>query len=906
MAGGVPAGTLSIEIVAEIAKLQEDMRKVQKSVGDMATGVGKSTRAANDNIASIGAKKAGIQQLSAQFSDLGVQITSAAGSSNVLKGVLNAFAMQGPQIVAAISMMRGSATGFMAFLAGPWGAAIMAAVSVLGILGAQFLSSGDDAEKGAKKVDIYTAALNRMMNAMGRATAADIGFNKVRLAQLQGWRDNPDADPMASRGGTRADMLSRALRRRDLDEQISNLQATIAGTEKAVAAQKRLDDLQKQDAASLKDAAAARRAHNKELREAEKAARDAAREYEKLVKWISDARAEAQGGVGKLANDMIERQREWGKDWETWNDADLRARKEKAALQEAEREGARQILDIYLQQLDAISQMGGMFRTIAGLLHGIATGDFSRVTGPIGALLSMPVGVTVDRDGRMVAKTIGDELKDVFGKDSEFFKGLSSVLADAGTGNLAAGMFGLNKSATAELGSSIGGAIGGKVGEKFLTKGLGDFAGPLGSIAGGLIGGVVGGLFKKVKWGAVDLSADGVSASRGNSGTAEKAAVSVGENFMSSLNQIAEAFGGDIGDFGRITIGQRHGDWRVNTGGTSLKKKKGATDFDDDVEGAIAFALQTAIERGAITGIRASTQKLLQATGDLQTKLSKALSFEGVFSDLRARLDPTAYALEQLTKKFDGLREIFAEAGATTEEYAQLEQLLALQRKDIMEEASQKVIDDLANQSAQESRFLELIGRDQDALALSRLRELAAMKGSLRPMQAMIYQLEDARGVIEKFGPLAANLRAFRDELLGGTSDSLAFVTSKFRATASSARSGDADALAALQSDATAFLDAARANAASELEYRRALGEVLAATDGGIFAAESQVEYAQMQIDAIAANTNVLSGLKAELAVYQQRLVEQGEWVQRQFRRWDSEGIRIQNDSTTPIFTEAA
>ncbi|NML88761.1 hypothetical protein HHL26_06730 [Sphingobium sp. TB-6] len=640
----------------------------------------------------------------------------------------------------------------------------------------------------------------------------------------------------------------------------------------------------------------------------------AANDEDKIYKEMMDARAEAQGNVWKLAQEMEKRQKEWRDDMQSWQDQDKAAREAATKASEEQLEIERQKLEVYLQQLDAVGRMGGLFGSLAGALSGLKTGNFSGVGGKLGTLLGMPSGVTgFDAQGNEFARTIGDELKDVFGKDSEFFKGLSTVLADAATGNLSAGMLGMD-SKTEKLGSSIGGALGGKLGTKFLEKPLtdlfgktlGGMAGPLGSIAGGLLGGVVGGLMKKVKWGAVDLSASGASAARGNSGAAERAAVSVGDNVMSSLNQIADAFGGALGDFGNITIGQRHGDWRVNTTGTSLKKKNGATEFDDDAQGAIAFAIQTAIERGAITGIRNSTQNLLKASGDLQTKLSKALSFEGVFTDLQQRLDPTAYALDQLIKQFDDLRDIFKEAGASAEEYAQLEQLLALKRKDIMDEAAQKVIDDLANQSAQESRFLELIGRDQDALALSRLHELAAMKDSLRPMQKMIYQLEDARAVIEKFGPLADGLKAFKNELLGGTTSSLAFVTSQFRNTAAMARTGDADALGALRNDATAFLDAAKANASSELEYRRALGEVLAATDGGIFAADSQVEYAQLQIDAIAANTDILSSMKAELAVYHQRLIEQGEWVERQFRRWDNSGMPVRNDTTSPLATEAA
>jgi hypothetical protein len=187
---------------------------------------------------------------------------------------------------------------------------------------------------------------------------------------------------------------------------------------------------------------------------------------------------------------------------------------------------------------------------------------------------------------------------------------------------------------------------------------------------------------------------------------------------MASLNQIAEALGGSVGAFGNITVGQRHGDWRVNATGTSLKIKKGATEFDDDAEGAIAYAIQIAIQRGAINGIRASTQKLLQASGDLQTKLSKALSFEGVFDELEQRLNPTGYALEKLSKEFDSLRKIFDEAGATAEEYAKLEQLFALKRQDAMEDASSALKDFLKSMNMGSSSPLSLRSQEASAKAL--------------------------------------------------------------------------------------------------------------------------------------------------------------------------------------------
>lgn len=192
---------------------------------------------------SAGQYKAGVQQLGFQFQDLGIQMAMAAGSGNVVKGVMTGLAMQGPQVVSAIALMRGSAGGLLGFLAGPWGAGLMAATSVLAVLGAEFLGSGDKAKKAAGDIDIYTSALNRMRAAAGQAAIADVGLSKVRLAQLEGWRDNPGSDPNAPQGGNRAGDIARAIRRKELDSLIENQRATIKGVEMAMDARRKLQAL---------------------------------------------------------------------------------------------------------------------------------------------------------------------------------------------------------------------------------------------------------------------------------------------------------------------------------------------------------------------------------------------------------------------------------------------------------------------------------------------------------------------------------------------------------------------------------------------------------------------------------------------------------------------------------------
>ncbi|CDO34993.1 phage tail length tape measure family protein [Novosphingobium sp. KN65.2] len=642
------------------------------------------------------------------------------------------------------------------------------------------------------------------------------------------------------------------------------------------------------------------------------AATKAAKDTADKEKEVWDFLAEWQTGLLSSVEKQLEANQ--AADWKEFTDA--LANDGRFAWEENERAAmdAKRAADAYADSIGnligMLGNLGSMGQGIGALL-GVFNGQTSAIGGPIGELLNMGTGQTRydDRLNREVAITIGDEVSKIFKANGDFAKTFSGILQSAGTGMIAGSAVFGKQSSSEKVGSAIGGVLGKEAGKalgKVVGGTLGKALGPLGSIAGGILGSVIGGLFKSVKWGRVDLSSQGVSATQGNSDSSERAALAAGNSIFGSLTDIADAFGGTVGDFGSISVGVRHGDYRVNTGGTSLKKKNGAVDFDQDAEAAIAYAIQEAIKRGAIDGIRASTQNLLKSSDDLQKNLEKALSFENVFKQLESLRDPLGYALDELQTEFDRLRKIFDEAGASAQEYADLEELLARKRQEIIDDQAQKAIDDLADRNSLEVQILQMLGRSEEAVSLARLQELAAMKESLRPLQEMVYQLEDAQAIIDKFGPLADDLRAFKQELLGGDgiANSFAYLTAKFRDTAALAKAGNAEALANLRGDAGAYLEAAKGNAGSDLDYRRALGEVLAATDAGIFAAETQVDYGQMQIDAINNTADILTSMQDELTAYVDRLVNQGAFVERTLRRVEGEGWLIRTDSNEPVQVE--
>lgn len=645
-----------------------------------------------------------------------------------------------------------------------------------------------------------------------------------------------------------------------------------------------------------------------------KAGKDAGEEFAKEF-----AKFAAAGMNGFLSN-WTEMQKTWAS-----NDAEaLRGVQEELAKAQKERtqgaideaEARARINDQLRETVDMLDQLGGgagkTLGDIGAFYYGAKTGNFSGVRGPAGYLAqSLLTAPAIDENGKAVRVLSGlgqdfaKALDKVFGQNGSFLKILQGAGAGAALGGL---VFGQNNKG-AQTGSTIGGAFGEAafktLAPKLFSK-LGSFAGPIGTIAGSLLGGIIGGLFSKAKTGSASVSNGSVTGG-GNNADARSNASGIAGQIGSSLSSIASALGGSVGDYG-YTIGMRKDEFRVSgsAGANVTSKNPGGLLYKGkDAAEAARIALLNAIQDGAIKGIREGAQRLLASGKDIDTQLKKALAFQGVFDELKATTDPLGSALDKINKQFDELRSIFAEAGASAEEYAQLEQLLAVKRKEAADDARREVIDKVRDPIEMQIRILELLGKGEDALAASRLLEIAGLKSTLQPLQNMIYQLEDARKVIDTFEPLAEDLRNFRKELLGGQGEqSFGYIASQFRAVAQAAANGDATALGKLRGAAGNYLDAAKMNAGSDLDYRRALGAVLASVDKGIFAAETQVDYAQAQIDAINQNGAIMAQLRADLNALQSQIVENTGTVARMWQRFEVNGLPVITNTDEPIQVE--
>jgi hypothetical protein len=313
--------------------------------------------------------------------------------------------------------------------------------------------------------------------------------------------------------------------------------------------------------------------------------------------------------------------------------------------------------------------------------------------------------------GKKLAGNLGGVLGGVFEGQVTTGTGFGAIL-----GGLKELKF-LPKGIKGALGTAFGGAqagaqiadLGNALGLGLSSKGsqiggaLGAFSGiPGGELIGGLVGGILGKIGKILGGtkAGYSVASNGVISSGGNSKQSESSG-SVANSLQAGLDTIAKAFGSSLGNYA-VSIGSRSSGYvSVSASGSSkvadknYKKSQIGKDIiydGKDMEEALRVALRNAIEDGAIQGIRAGAKRILSAGSDINVQVEKALKFEGVFKSLRAIKDPMGAALDELNAEFKGLISIFKEAGASTAEYADLEELYGIKRVEAVKEANDRIV----------------------------------------------------------------------------------------------------------------------------------------------------------------------------------------------------------------------
>lgn len=519
---------------------------------------------------------------------------------------------------------------------------------------------------------------------------------------------------------------------------------------------------------------AASKAQSQALRDAKKAAEDEARAVRDLASALDTSMTNAYSAtLAKNAEVLSKAVKQGIADY----DAALKAANDNTdAMQKPILDAAKataewnESLRRTINYLDQLGGFGSKLGNLGALFEGLRTGDFTSVGGKLGAFAGL---FTQTDGGKALVSELRDVLDHTFGGNGQFTKKIDDALKGAGLGLASAQMvFG---SGGTNIGAAFGGAIG-KAFSKDITKsvtkelgaGLGKIAGAFAPVVGGLLGNLIGGLFSKTKKASatIGLSGDGlgISGLTGNNSTLRSGASSAANSVIEALMNIADQFGAGIGGSISTSIGIRKKSYRVDTTGQGRVQGAGVLDFGEDAQAALKAAIQDAISDGVFTGLSDGVNRLLKGDGDLEAQLKKALSYQGVFDELKQRKDPTGYAMEQVDKWRAGMDKIFAEAGATSDDLAKLEELTGLKRTEILAQANEKALE-LANDRKQlEIQIMELEGKSTEALAAARELEKAGVDATLRPLYDRIYALQDEAAATAE---AAAKAKEIADERLG-------------------------------------------------------------------------------------------------------------------------------------------
>ena len=122
------------------------------------------TGAADIATRSAGQQRAGMQQLSFQIGDVAQQFALGVNPMVI-------FAQQGGQVVQALNLMKGGASGLVGFLAGPWGAVITGGALILGTMVSQLFNT----KKGMDEVKFASNGMKDAQSILGTVIDSTTG-----------------------------------------------------------------------------------------------------------------------------------------------------------------------------------------------------------------------------------------------------------------------------------------------------------------------------------------------------------------------------------------------------------------------------------------------------------------------------------------------------------------------------------------------------------------------------------------------------------------------------------------------------------------------------------------------------------------------------------------------------------
>lgn len=416
---------------------------------------------------------------------------------------------------------------------------------------------------------------------------------------------------------------------------------------------------------------------------------------------------------------------------------------------------------------------------LGGVLGGVLEGQATTGTG-FGAILG----------GLKELKGLPKGLSEGLGKA---FKGAQTGAAVAGIGNA----LGLKMSNT---GAQVGGAIG-----KFIPI-------PGGDIIGAIAGGLLGNLFKTVKSGYAQVRNGEVAGTYGRTGQLQNDAREAAGGLVDTISSLAKTLGTTLGNYD-FDFGKKDDRYVVNTG------VRGTFNFASEQE-AMEFAVREAVADGAFVGLSEGAKRLLQRSGDLEAQVQKAVSFQNVFKQLKSIKDPLGAALDELNSEFTGLIDIFKEAGASTAEYASLEELYGLKRADAIKQVNDAVASSLKG-------LLDELRIGSDYFSL-RDRKSSALE-VYNPLKDRVAAGDTT--AFEAFSEAARNLISIEREISGSTSPFFALLQ-EVTTLSQNALTGQNASISAASASDSPFAALAAQNAATASAIDNQTDALIAAIGG--------------------------------------------------------------------------
>lgn len=390
-----------------------------------------------------------------------------------------------------------------------------------------------------------------------------------------------------------------------------------------------------------------------------------------------------------------------------------------AGMDKSIKEIAERFGDRLIDQIDSLADAigGKLGKAISGVgqglqnIQGMSKGKFTGIAGAIKSVVGTNKDGTANKLGtameegaarfsdnvslamkdpmKSLKSSFGDfkgDMKNIFGKGGDLTKGLGNVLGAASAGSeMGSKVSDVMKSLgvkTSKTGAQAGGALGSVIG------------GPIGSVIGSVAGGIIGGLFKKAKWGTsvvTGQNANGISTA-GNSNSRKEYASGAAASIQDGLQSLADQFGTSVGSY-LVSIGTYKDKWRVSTTGRDGKLKGGSgrtdiKDFGKDGQAeAIEYAIRDAISDGALTGLKAFTQRVLNDKNySLDSAVSLATSYENALKELASIDDPLKYSVTSILDPIDQLISKMKTAGASVSEVADIERLRSEKLKALTEQ----------------------------------------------------------------------------------------------------------------------------------------------------------------------------------------------------------------------------